>query len=90
MQMTRWERRTRKPFGRGRGYWLRDQVRRDWGGQGEICSRNGLLLHWDQQGVRIEARLAGKRKRRTRDAGRWRKKGKKEETARNGGGGKEE
>lgn len=60
------------------------------GGQGEICSRNGLLLHWDQQGVRIEARLAGKRKRRTRDAGGWRKKGKKEETARNGGGGKEE
>lgn len=71
---------------------MRDQVRRDWyGGQGEICSSNGLLLHWDQQGVRIEARLAGKRKRRTRARRRrgWKKKGKKEETARNGGGGKE-
>lgn len=84
--MTRWERRTRKPFGRGRGYWLRDQVRR---GVREKYAR-AMGCFWDQQGVRIEARLAGKRKRRTRDAGGWRKKGKKEETARNGGGGKEE
>lgn len=53
----------------------------------------GCFCTGDQQGVRIEPRLAGKRKaRRTRARKRrgWRKKGKKEETARNGGGGKEE